>query len=435
MGDNKWHDSDDFYESQFVPHEKSEFEESISETREAFCAAQEQKKAIEEHDDSDWFYPDDDDDELRELYAESDVYKHIESDEDNYEESMAELAAMEESYDEHYLWERPLQYCTPEEKGAIYECFVGKEYERNGYKVLYTGLVYNEHNDAGIDLIAYSESKQHIILLQCKYRSYKDDYSEKWIDTFKKAVAWFQSEFRPIWDTRAVVVSNWKDILASLGDKAEKSGIGLEYIYKCELDTLTLAFARQLKAELKEIYPQSMSILIRRSFPCEGYVWNSNRAWMVSPEYQVQLLLCSMQEKQEQIERLRSEKSKLKKQYEQELSDLRKQCYRESEENAEIKRSLNVSRAKNKELTSRLADTRCDTYKSECKKLETENEKLKWDLAAARKERDDYRSQLLICQKNCADLQLRNQQVLNANAQLTSEIQALKKKKGKWWQR
>lgn len=102
MGDYKWldgdayldeddfQDLDEYYEYLLVQQEKSEFEESMSEVREEFCAAQERRKAMEEHDDSDWFYPDDDD-ELSKLYAESDVDEHTESDEDNYKTTFAEI--------------------------------------------------------------------------------------------------------------------------------------------------------------------------------------------------------------------------------------------------------------------------------------------------------------------------------------------------------
>ena len=90
LDEDDFQDLDEYYEYLLVQQEKSEFEKSMSEVREEFCAAQERRKAMEEHDDSDWFYPDDDD-ELSKLYAESDVDEYIESDEDNYKTTFAEI--------------------------------------------------------------------------------------------------------------------------------------------------------------------------------------------------------------------------------------------------------------------------------------------------------------------------------------------------------
>jgi hypothetical protein len=49
--------------------------------------------------------------------------------------------------------------------GTEYEKYIGKHYEKEGYKVIYNGLIH-EKKDNGIDLICQKDSK--LLLVQCK---------------------------------------------------------------------------------------------------------------------------------------------------------------------------------------------------------------------------------------------------------------------------
>ncbi len=56
-------------------------------------------------------------------------------------------------------------YQERKKRGNEYEIHVGKYYERQGYKVIYNGLI-NGKKDDGIDLLA--ENEHEILLIQCK---------------------------------------------------------------------------------------------------------------------------------------------------------------------------------------------------------------------------------------------------------------------------
>ena len=63
-----------------------------------------------------------------------------------------------------------------EEKGRNFEIFVGKYFERLGYKVYYNGII-NGRKDEGIDLVAYN--KNEVLLIQCKNWNENSKYKIK----------------------------------------------------------------------------------------------------------------------------------------------------------------------------------------------------------------------------------------------------------------
>lgn len=71
---------------------------------------------------------------------------------------------MEKQFFNQLSRKRP-SYQENKKRGNDYEIYVGKYYEKQGYKVLYHGLKYGK-KDGGIDLIA--ENENETLLIQCK---------------------------------------------------------------------------------------------------------------------------------------------------------------------------------------------------------------------------------------------------------------------------
>lgn len=74
-----------------------------------------------------------------------------------------------------YVFDQRLSYL-----GHQYEYWIGKSLEDDGYKVLYTGILYGT-DDKGVDLVAIKN--RDVYLIQCKWRK----SNSIWIDDIKKA--------------------------------------------------------------------------------------------------------------------------------------------------------------------------------------------------------------------------------------------------------
>ena len=356
---------------------------------------------------------------------------------------------------------------TTEEKGSIYEYFVGLEFQRMGYNVLYTGIFYTDHNDRHIDLIAYSSNEKKIFLIQCKYRSSPQDCNSLWIRDFKKAFASFQAEFKPIWTVQPIIVVNWDSIVTLLSPEAEMFGIRLKYVYGKSLDELSPQTIEQFRFRHRGEYSVSYSEMVGKYIPCksDNQVFNDESNVFKN---QVQPLLASLQKEQADNKHLQTELQKCRDELAEkiELCDkFRIVCDSQKEENEALRRGLNdqskLYHSKCEEV--RKIKQKCDELQLDCNRLKAQIDKyIKENIVLDRTGKNDAKNYLELynifvrlsedyrecdgllrlkeaeikrLQEEVGNLQLQMQQVLNANAQLTSEILVLKKKKGKWWQR
>lgn len=376
--------------------------------------------------------------------------------------------------------------------GSKFEGIIASRLLHNGYDVLRCGQYYGIL-DSGIDILAYKNSELRII--QCKHWSKTNRIELPVIYNFYGAVIWLYQEFLIDIDAN-LEIAYTGDISLEAKNAAHFLGIQLNRTSYDESEEYRIAppIARNRSERVVSILTwldgKGISASDPRNGMEDGYPYYLRR--MIGPlcrsiverskHYQnecenlrgeIDIKTRKLADAEKEKKNLSNAKGELQRKY-SELSDLytrlenkhrmwmnehkeMEEKYKQHKEelkgkkhecdelHSEITRLQNENRKLHAEKTRELSEMKranemltseileYQGIKSKYTGLLIENGALKWDLAAALKDRDDYKSKLLICEKNYADLQLRNQQILNANAQLTCENQELKKKMGKWW--
>ena len=165
-----------------------------------------------------------------------------------------------------------IQEYSSEEKGSIYEYYVGQHYSGMGYNVLYTGIVYGPGSHNGIDMIAYNERDKKMILIQCKYRKTENaNINYDVINEFKSDCEAFIKQVNPSYDVALVIAVNWASIANQLRSKAETMNISIVKIYDDSLNSITPEMVEKIRIEKKREYPENMNFLVSKFIPIKRY--------------------------------------------------------------------------------------------------------------------------------------------------------------------